>query len=247
LPALVHYQGRDYRCSAHNLSRTGVLLRGPVPWPSGDFVEFSVSSGTGDLELRGRGRVRRIDVDESEEGRSLRIGVEFGGLDDPSRDVLESLVARVVEGVSPAALGSLPADATREQIRDALDKIPIAHKIALGARGEAREREILMHDPSPQVLESIARNPKILPKEAVALLRLPQILPSTLEILGRDPRLAQNEEVRILIASHPKASLALARSIAHDLDAEGQAKLLRRPGVHPTVRMEIGRATKPRR
>jgi hypothetical protein len=242
------YQGRTYECSAHNLSRTGVLMRGPIPWPSDDFLDVKVASGTGDLELRTRGRVRRVDVEESDDGRLLRIGLEFGQLDDDQRNVLEALVARVIEGVAPASLGSLPPDASREQVREALEKIPLAHRIALGARADTRERELLMQDASPQVLEALARNPKMLPKEVVALLRLHTILPSTLEILGRDPRLAQNEEVRILIASHPKASLTLARSIANALTPEGQEKLLRRPGLHPTVRLEIGRAAKgPRR
>jgi hypothetical protein len=248
LPAELCYHGRAYPCTAHNLSRTGVLLRGSIPWPSDDVVEVAVTSGSGDLELRVRGRVRRVDVEETEEGRSLRIGIEFREIDDDRRSVLEALVARVVEGVSPASIGSLPPDASREQIRDALDKIPLAHKIALASRGEARERELLANDPSPQVIEAIARNPKVLPKEVMNLLRLPHILPSTLEILGRDTRLAQNEEVRILVASHPKASLTLARSIANELTPEGQARLLRRPSVHPTVRNELGRPAKgPRR
>jgi len=248
LSAVVHYHGQDYNCSAHNLSRTGALLRGSVPWPSDESVEISIASGTGDLTLRTRGRVRRVDVEESEEGRLLRIGVEFGDLDDEQSRVLEALVARVVEGVSPAALESLHAEATADQIREALEKIPVAHRMSLAARGSAREREILMNDPNPQVLEAVARNPKLLPKDVMALLRIHNILPSTLEILGRDARLAQHEELRVLIASHPKAGLTLARNVAKDLSPEGQAKLLRRPGVHPTLRLEIGRTAKgPRR
>ena len=54
---------------------------------------------------------------------------------------------------------------------------------------DVRER---FHDPHLQVIDGLARNPQLLPNEVRAMLRMPSLLPITLETLARDPRWRSN-------------------------------------------------------
>jgi hypothetical protein len=235
LPAILHYRGHDYSCAAHNLSRTGVLLIGEVP-PSEGQVEITIRSPAGDLELRTPGCVQRIQA--GADSMENQIGIEFREMPQGQRSTLESLISRVVEGVIPAALESLSEDSTDPEIREALTKVPLPHRVALAGRAMPREREILLQDPSPQVLEALARNPNLLQHEARSLLRLHTLLPTTLEVLAQS-RWGADEEMKILIASHTRASFALAERLVASLSPEGVRKVLQRPGLNAGLRTKI--------
>lgn len=237
LPAIVHHCQKDFRCVAHNLSRTGVLLCGTFPAPSEGGMELTLQSASGDIELRLRGQVQRIFAGEGEGDHD--VGVAFDGLDDTVRDRLEALISRVVEGSAPAALQALPPTPSDQEVREALAKVPLAHRIALGARALPRERGFLMLDSSAQVLEAVARNPGLLAHEVRTLLRLHTLLPSTLEILSRDTKWQSDEEIKILIATHPRAPFPVADRLIAGLGIEGMRKAIQRPGLNPGVRTKI--------
>ena len=78
IPAVVHYRGRDYPCRAHDLSRTGVMLLGGIPWPSDETVAFKLKAPSGDLYLELSGRVARVSEDGEGDGTALAL--EFGQL-----------------------------------------------------------------------------------------------------------------------------------------------------------------------
>lgn len=237
LPAVLHLERKDFRCVAHNLSRTGVLLCGAFPSPPSGAVKFTLHSAAGDIDLRLGGQVQRIfpgDVDGEHD-----IGVAFEVLDEPARERLEALISRVVEGTVPAVLEALSATPTDQAVREALAKVPLAHRIALGARAMPRERGFLMLDTSPQVFEAVARNPGLLAHEARTLLRLHTLLPSTLEILSREAKWQSDEELKILIATHPRAPFHVADRLVSGLGIEGMRKAIQRPGLNPGVRTKI--------
>jgi hypothetical protein len=232
----MHYHGRDYPCAAHDLSRSGVLLTGELPWPADREVDLTVRSVGGDLNLRIRGLVQRVSEDGAEH---TQVGIEFGRIEEAQRSVLESLVSRVVEGLSPAFLEGLTPNAPEPEIRDALAKVPLAHRMALAARAMPREREILIKDSNPQVLEALARNPNLLTHEMRSLLRLAILLPSTLEILARDSRWMGDEEAKILIATHPRAPFTLSDRLLATVSPDGMRKALQRPGLNPSLRTKL--------
>ncbi len=238
LPAVLTWEGDDYVCLAGDLSRSGVLLTGNLPSSSGPLVTVSLSSVAGDLRLTAVGQVARV-IEDHENGE-VRLGVTFDELTDRQRETLESLVARVVEGVSPAALESLPPDAQPRQIREALERIPVAHRASVAARGAVREREIMLHDSDPQVLDALARNPNLTPPEARVLLRARQLLPRTLQHLARDGRWTGSDEFKLHIACHPNAPLAVAERLVEGLSPDGRRRALVQPGLNPTLRMKLG-------
>jgi hypothetical protein len=166
--------------------------------------------------------------------------VTFQELSDAQRETLESLVARVVEGVSPAAIEALPHDASVRQIREALERIPAAHRAAIASRGAAREREIMIQDPDPQVLDALARNPNLTPPELRTLLRSRQLLPRTLQHLCRDGRWTGTEEFKINIACHPNVPFSVAERLIESLGADAKRRALVQPGLNPALRMKLG-------
>jgi len=218
------------------VGRSGVLLTGAIPIPRDTEVGVVLRSPTGDLVLEATGRVVRVR--DSLDADEVEVAVAFGELEPAVQSVLEQMISRVVQGIVPAVLDALPAEATAEQIRHALAQVPVAHRMQLATRGVPREREILQHDSNPHVLDALLRNPNLNLPEVQRILRLPILLPSTLELLSRSSW-GKNEELRLSIATHVNATLALADRLIAALGPDAKRKALQRPGLHPAVRAKL--------
>ena len=237
LQAILHYHGRDFACEAANLSRTGVLLTGDFPRPTGPSLRLSLAASGGGLELKLTGRV--VHIEEDEQDGKITIGLDFQLHEERDKTVLSALVSRVVEGNAPAPFRQLKPGAKRQEIRVALEKMPLAHRMALAARANGSERAFLRQDPNPQVLEALARNPGINLTEVIFLARMNQLLPNALETMARDPRWQHDEELKVLLATHPQVTLVLAEEIVASMSELGLKKVVQRPGLHPDLRAKI--------
>lgn len=246
LPATLHYHGRDYPCLATSLSRSGVLLSGEIPWPSETEVTLTISNAEGELRFTLSGRVAHVYQDV--EQQQTRVGVEFDRVPRDCREVMEALLSRVVEGTELAPLKLLrPGSPPREVIK-ALERIPLAHRVALAKRANPVERGFLRQDPKPQVLESLARNPNITPSEIKQLARMHQLLPSTLEFIAEDSRWVHDEELKLLVATHPRVTLQVAEQVIDTLGDQARRKVLLKPGLNPVLRAKlVSRDTERRR
>jgi len=237
VPAELHYRGRDYPCVAQSLGRTGVLLVGQMPWPDEAAIEFTLRTTGGDLVVDLFGRV--VHVSHSEEKGEMRLGVEFERVDDKQRRALESLVNRVAEGVAPAPLESLARGASPQQVRAALENIPVAHRINLASRAQVNERRFLYEDTNLQVLEGLARNPNTTAEEIRKLARRHNLLPSTLELMAKDRRWHNDEELKMILVTHPRATLKFAEEIAGRLSDRSLKKIVRHPGLHAGLKAKL--------
>lgn len=238
LPAVLHWDGKDFDCRAVDLSRGGVLLVGDLPSAAGPAVATTLASAAGDLRVKLAAHVRRVSSDR--DGSHIELGLEFGAITGAALDALERLLSRVIEGVAPAALEALPANASPQQVRAALDSVPPAHRAQLAVRGNPREREILMQDTDLNVLDGLARNPNLTPPEIRTLLRNKQLLPRTMQTLARDSRWTSSEELKIAIACHPNTPFPVAKRLIEALTPAGRKKALTQPGLNPTLRLQLG-------
>ena len=195
---------------------------------------ISLRSTSEDLEFEGHGRVAYVSLDERT-GRT-RLGIQFESLGDDQTENLELLIARVVEGRNPAPLAHLSRDASIEEIRDALRKIPAVHKISLAQRALPHERNFLRHDDDNEVIEALCRNPQLTMPEVVQLLQIPTLLATTLELLSGDSRWSSNEEIKITIATHPKVTFPVADRLVRTLSLVAIRKVIRRPGLNPAIK-----------
>jgi len=236
-PAVLHDEGRDYPCMAASLSRSGVLLVGQLPWPAAPDADVTIQSVSGNVKVDLNGRV--VHVLQDEESGETRIGLEFHELNENSLKGLELLISRVVEGMAPAPLETLPPGASPRMVREALELIPVAHRISLAGRAQLRERRFLSQDSTLQVLEGLARNPNISLAEIKALARLHQILPTTVEVMAEDRRWMPDEEMQILLATHPRITLEVVEKMIARMKDRTLRKLIRNAGLHPTIKERL--------
>jgi hypothetical protein len=237
LGGTIEADDRESECAVSNLSRTGALVAGKFPPPDSSEVWLTVRSPSGDLKLSLPCKITRTSIDPDNGVCSL--GVEFLKIHDEDRPTLEALISRVVEGVSMAGLENLPDNATPQQIRKALETIPLPHRIQVASRGTPKEREIMMHDTNLQVVDALARNPSLLPHEVLAILRTRNILPHTLELIGKDPRWAGSEQVRIKVAAHRSTPPPVADSIISAMPQPMLKKLIRSPDLPAALRDKV--------
>ncbi len=237
IPAELHYEGKDFPCVGKSVSRTGVLLEGHIPWPADAEVEVTLRTPGGDLQFDGTGRV--VHVFHTDDDGAIRLGLEFERLTAAQRAALESLVNRVMEAVSPAPLEMLPRGAPLSRVRAALESIPLPHRIMLAQRAQLKERGFLREDTSLQVLEGLARNPNISLLEIKILTRKPQLLPTTIEIIAKDLRWAKEEELNIILATHPRTSIMIAEEVVSRMSDRSLKKVIRSPGLNPLLRTKL--------
>src|SRR5262245_2644846 len=140
LPAAVHLPKNDYPCMASNLSRSGALLLGRFPRLTGYRVELSIRHPQGDVDLRLAGRVVRTR--DSDDGRQ-KLALQFVELTAERQEALEVLLARIIGGLSPAPIEALKPGATPDEVRRALELVPLPHRISLAVRANPRERAFL--------------------------------------------------------------------------------------------------------
>jgi hypothetical protein len=240
LPAVVHYRGSDYACSVLNLSRSGALLKGEIPWPEDETVSFALKVPRLDEFVELTGRVARVYQDDDDGGTCLALA--YSELSGELRDRIEALLSRVIES-RPAGDGieSLTPGTPPHEIRKALEAMPLPKRIALAARATPKERGFLVHDPHPQVLEALARNPNLAATETHKIVNAIHVASSTLQVLADDPRWAKDVELRIIIATHPRVPIPLAERLIRDMNVHALRKLLARPTLNPSLRTGIKR------
>jgi hypothetical protein len=233
--------GRTFACEAQNLSRSGVLLVGDFPAPSAETVDIALSARTGSLTVRLTGRVIRSQP--SAEGGGVAVALEFVDMDDSRRDSLESLLARLLENPVVGSLETLKPTASPQEIKAALEAIPLPQRIALASRAGLKEREYLRSDTNPAVLESLAHNPNFGLVEARALAGSAFLTPGTLDSIANNQRFKEDEELRMAIAVHPRVSQVTAEKVTASLKPPQVKKLLAKPGLNQTLREKLFRKT----
>ncbi len=239
--AEIQDNGRKFACEAQNVSRSGVLLVGEVPELSADTVDLTLNAPTGSLTVRLRGRVIRSEPNA--EGGGLSIALEFVDMDDSRRDALEMLLARLLEAPPGGSLDGLKPGSSPQEIKAALESIPLPQRISLSSRTGLKDREYLRLDANPAVLEALAHNPNLGVVEARALAGSTFLLSGTLDALANNPRFKDDEELRMTIAVHPRVSQFTAEKVTATLKVPQIKKLLAKPGLNQILREKLFRKT----
>lgn len=236
--AELHDDSGSFLCAAENLSRSGVLLVGPLPPPAGGRVDLTLKDRGGRHEARLTGRVIRLATDE--DTKDLQIAVEFDELDAARRDDLEVLLARLLEGGPvPTSLDELRPGSSPLEVKKALDAIPLPQRINMAGRAGPKEREYLRQDAHPAVLDALARNPSLVLAEARALAASAFLTAPTIDFLAADPRYKSDEEIVFALAVHPRVSLATATRLTSQLKPPQLRKLTAKPGLSGALRDQL--------
>ncbi|MBD3868237.1 MAG: PilZ domain-containing protein [Acidobacteria bacterium] len=238
IPAVVHYRGRDYSCTAHDLSRTGVMLLGGIPWPSDESVRFRLDAPTGDLHLELSGRVARVSEDKDRKGTALAL--EFDSITQNERLELEAILQRLIEGQAPGLLAGINPGSPEREIRNALEAIPVSERSSLALRSlRPPDREILIHDGHLLVLDALARNPHLLESELLALLKNINLLSRTVEQIAANGRWKNRPDVLFEIICHVRTPLPLAENLVPQLSRPKLLLLRQKPNLHANIRNKL--------
>jgi len=241
IPAEVQIGGRGIACEAQNLSRSGVLLVGQFPLVEQEILEVTLKAPTGNLTVQLSGRVIRVEPDGGKDGPS--VALEFVAMDDPRREALDVLLARMMEAPAATHFDDLKPGAPPQEIKKALEAIPLPQRIALSSRATLKEREYLRSDTQPAVLEALVRNPGLTVAEARVIATSTYLLTGTLDALASDPRFKDDEELRIAIATHPRVSMVTAEKVTANFKVPQLKKLLAKPGLNQLLREKLIRRT----
>jgi hypothetical protein len=237
--AIVHAAEGDYPCMVEDLSRSGVRLSGPLPPALDRILDLTLRSSRSEPELRLRARPARRTDDVS----GTVTAFEF--LDvapDQHRGIDRLVESGVVRAAHPSTgLEALRPSSSIREIRAALESIPLPQRIGLATRAGKKEREALRHDTHAAVLDALARNPNLSAPEARALAASPHLAAGTLDAFAADGRFVRDDDMRLAIIGHPRASHALVEHLVAEFDADHARRLLRRPGLAPQVRERLSR------
>jgi hypothetical protein len=233
---------RTIECEAQNLSRSGVLLVGDLQGQPEETLELALIPPTGSLKLHLSGRVIRVEPDPN--GAGVRMALEFVDMDDSRRDAVEVFVARLLEAPAATSFEHLKPGAPPQEIKKALEAIPLAQRISLSSRAPLKDREILRLDSNPAVLEALVRNPGLGVEEARALAASAYLMPGTLDALASDVRFKDDEAVRMAVAVHPRVSVPTAERVTADFKAPQLKKLLAKPGLSQALREKLFKRTR---
>ncbi len=238
IPAVVHYRGRDYPCTANDLSRTGVMLVGGIPWPADETVSFRLEAPSGDLQAELSGRVARVS--EHEDNSSTALALEFDSITQEERLRLESILQRLIERNPPGPLSHINPGSPAREIRNALGLIPVPLRTTIAIRSlSSSEREILLHEVHPLVLDSLARNPHLRESELLALLDNIHLMSRTLEQIAASQRWKDKPDVLLEIICHVRTPLPLAEQMVQLLPLPALRLLNRRPNLHTVIRNKL--------
>jgi PilZ domain-containing protein len=229
--------GQVVHCEALNISRSGALLLSSSRVPSAEPLELTLKTPNGQLSITLPARIIRIGPDG--DGQDSQIAVEFIGVEGERRDQIDIFLARLLEAPQPGPLESLRPAAPPQEVKKALEAIPLAQRIALAQRAELRQREFLRQDQHPAVLEAVVRNPNLTLPEARTIAGHLALPGAAIDLLAADPRFRNDEELRIALATHPKVPLPIAEKLTANLKPPQIRKLLARPGVNPTLREKL--------
>ena len=208
---------------ARDAAATGgflVLLSEEVPLRSAWTVSLCAPGVEVTLEAEA---VRRVDAVSGEVG----VGFALAGRSGDGMAVLERALAgeggATVAGdagrkedspeEAAAAEGETRGTSPVHRIRE-LDP---NRRAILATRAGRAERQILLRDTSPQVLQSLLANPRLVPKEVLALAQSTRVTGAILQRVAADARWGKNHEIVHAVARNPKTPLPMAVRLVEKL------------------------------
>jgi len=108
------------------------------------------------------------------------------------------------------------------------------------ARNPSRRLLIrLLHDPAPEVIENLLKNPMITEKEVIRIASLRPVKPKILEVLFRSRRWFSSYRVKLALISNPYLLPELGLKIVPLLLRQDLMNLVENKMIHPDIREAI--------
>jgi len=150
-------------------------------------------------------------------------------------------LARLIETPTPGPFDGLRPGAAPHEVKKALEAIPLQQRIGMAQRADLKQREVLRQDQHPAVLEALSRNANLTLPEARALAGSIFLQAGTVDALANDPKFRADEELRMVLATHPRVPLSTAERLTAGFNSAQLKRLLAKPGLNAGLRDKLFR------
>ena len=218
-----------------NLSEGGIFLPCDRACPPGTqgTLKFRVTQFEAPFTLRAE--VVHVITSDNDPGRPPGMGMRF--IDVADEDLAR--LRRLVDGVRDGSVADAIRRTMREGKRTLIEELrrrPVDQKMILAVTARSEEILALIQDGNSSVLERVLKNPRIMPKHLVALLRDPRLTARLLRIVGRTRHWMADEEVRWHFCIHQNAALGEVQAHLPRVSLPRLEQLSENPRMRPQLR-----------
>jgi hypothetical protein len=126
-------------------------------------------------------------------------------------------------------------------LKDQLAELRLGEKITLAKMATPPVLMLLLADPDPKVVEAGLINPRIREEDLLTLVRVDMPSRPLLEGIVASSRWGERYALRLAIALHPRAPVALALGQLSSLTTKDLARVAEAPGLTPVVQAAAAR------
>ena len=131
-------------------------------------------------------------------------------------------------------------------LKDQLMELRLGEKITLAKMATPPVLMLLLADPDPKVVEAALINPRLREEDLAQLVRADMPSRPLLEGIVASSRWADRYALRLAIALHPRAPVALALGQLSSLTTKDLARIAEAPGLTPVVQAAAARVASSR-
>ena len=172
-----------------------------------------------------------VDIDDRLElpGEAVHVSPQGVGIQlDPFPEDIKSKIDAILSGEKAAADKS-EEDDSNLSVHQRLAKMSRHEKAALARKGAMDERNILIRDRDPFIVQNVLQNPRITIPEMIQLTKSQSLTLDMIKHITRQTEWMAVEEVRLNIVLNPKTPLPTALGLLNKLSIKNIRSLAKRP------------------
>lgn len=114
---------------------------------------------------------------------------------------------------------------TTENLFAEIRKLPMHQKVVAAKRGNRSVRNLLLQEGHKKILTHLLNNPQLSAGEVMQIMKISNLSTELIQAIAKNSQWSQNEEIKYLIAVHPKTPLPLALKTLQILTTKNLAKI----------------------
>ncbi len=114
---------------------------------------------------------------------------------------------------------------TTENLFNEIRSLPMHQKVVAAKRGNRSVRNLLLQEGHKKVLTHLLNNPQLSAGEVMQMMKISNLSTELIQAIAKNSQWSQNEEIKYLIAVHPKTPLPLALKTLGALSTKNLAKI----------------------
>lgn len=122
-----------------------------------------------------------------------------------------------------------------------LPEMEPGERVTLARAAPAAIIPLLLREPDPMVVRAALDNPRTRGEEVVAVVDRPDAPPAILQVVAESPRFAGRDDLRLLIAAHPRTPVVTALKIVNTLPTGALTRLVASESLPALVRVAATR------